>query len=271
MLQIAPPTITIILPCYNEQALLRANTTVVANHLNTLKDQYSWEILIVNDGSSDSTGDIADELAAENPNIRTLHNPTNYGVGKSIRRGIENTQSDVVITLDVDLSYDVNHIDQMLDSLIDTQAKMVLASPYMRGGTVANVPFIRRFFSVWGNRFLKIFIKGNFSTITSMARAYDGPFIRSLKFDSTGLDLMPEMLHKSLLLDAKVIEVPGRLDWGPQLAYADTRVSSLKIIRHVGSTLKTGYTLRPTYFLMMSGIAAGIVTLNVVILAKLAS
>lgn len=271
MLQIAPQTMTIILPCYNEQALLRTNATLVANHLDTLNEQFAWDILIVNDGSSDSTGDIANDLAAENPNIRTLHHPTNYGVGKAIRHGIENTQSDIVITLDVDLSYDVNHINQMLDSLINTQAKMVLASPYMRGGSVANVPFIRRFFSVWGNRFLKFFVQGNYSTITSMARAYDGPFIRSVTFNSTGLDLMPEMLHKSLLLDAKVVEVPARLDWGPQLAYSDTRVSSLKIIQHVGSTLKTGYTLRPTYFLMMSGIAAGIVALNIVFLARLAS
>ena len=264
------PLISVILPCYNEQALLRANTTEIVDYLTTLEGQYRWEILIINDGSADSTGDIAEELATEFPQIRTLHHPTNFGVGQALRFGFSNTRADYVITLDVDLSYDVQHIGEMLTQLKNTHAKMVLASPYMEGGTVSNVPFVRRILSVMGNRFLKFFVRGEYSTITSLVRAYDGPFIRSLDLRSVGLDLMPEILHKSLVMNAKVIECPGRLDWGPQLEYSDSRVSSIRLIKHIGSTIKSGFALRPVYFLLVPGIAAGIFTLYMLILSGLA-
>ena len=262
--------LSVILPCYNEQALLRDNTKQIVDYLIALEDQFRWEILIVNDGSSDSTGDIADQLAAEYPNIRILHQPTNFGVGQALRLGFSNSRADYVVTLDVDLSYDVRHIGEMLNKLQSSHAKMVLASPYMKGGSVSNVPFVRRVLSKLGNRFLKFFVRGNYSTITSMARAYDGPFIRALDLRSVGLDLMPEILHKSLVMHAKVVECPARLDWGPQLEYADTRVSSMKLVKHVGSTVKSGFRFRPVYFLVIPGIAAGVVALYMTFLTALA-
>ena len=57
------PSITIIAPCYNEEAILENNINKIAGYLNSIKDKYSWEILIVNDGSKDRTGYIADELS----------------------------------------------------------------------------------------------------------------------------------------------------------------------------------------------------------------
>lgn len=259
--------ISVILPCYNEQALLYANAMEIADYLKTIEDQYRWEILIINDGSSDATGKIAEQLATENPNIRTLHHPTNFGVGQALRFGFSNTHGDYVVTLDVDLSYDVRHIGELISKLQSTHAKMALASPYMKGGSVINVPVLRRVLSILGNRFLKFFVRGSYSTITSMARAFDGPFIRSLDLRAVGLDLMPEILHKSLVLHAKVVEVPARLDWGPQLAHAAERASSMKLVRHVGSTVKSGFSLRPVYFLAVPGVVTGLLALYSTFLA----
>lgn len=259
----SPPLVSIILPCYNEEALLEENVTQIVNYIETIEEPYEWEILIINDGSKDATGTIADQLASRFNIVHALHHPTNFGVGQAMRFGIANTKGDYVITLDVDLSYDVNHISEFLQKIKETHAKVVLASPYMEGGVIRNVPFVRRLLSVMGNRFLKIFVRGKFSTLTSIARAYDGPFVRSLKLRSIGLDLMPEALYKSMMANARIVEVAGRLDWGPQLAHADTRSSSMRLFKHINSTIMSGFVFSPVVFFIFPGLLIGLFALYV--------
>lgn len=65
--------ITIILPCYNEEAIIETNLKTITEYLNN--SNFNYEILIINDGSSDRTGDIADELEKGTKNIRVIHHP----------------------------------------------------------------------------------------------------------------------------------------------------------------------------------------------------
>ena len=248
------PLLSIILPVYNEAALLRDHVEQIREYLISLEARYRWEVLIINDGSTDDTGRIADALDAVYDRIRVLHHPTNFGVGQALRFGFVNTLGDYVITLDVDLSYDVKHIEEMVEKMNEEHAKVVLASPYMQGGSISNVPTLRKILSTWGNRFLKIFSHGNLSTLTSMVRVYDGPFIRSMDLRSMGLDLMPETLYKAMVVRAKIVEVPGRLDWGPQLAHGEFRQSSMRVLRQINSTLMSGFVFRPMYFFILPGI-----------------
>jgi len=124
----------------------------------------------------------------------------------------------------------------------------------MEGGSINRVPTLRKVLSILGNRFLKFFSHGGWSTLTSMVRAYDGPFIRSIDLRSMGLDLMPEMLYKAMILRAKIVEIPGRLDWGPQLEYGAARTSSMRILRHISSTVLSGFAFRPMYFFILPGL-----------------
>ena len=257
------PLISVILPVYNEEALLRKNVEIICAHLESLEDCYRWELLIVNDGSADDSGKIADELAVEFEKLRVLHHPTNFGVGQALRFGFANTLGEYVVTMDVDLSYDVHHINEMVEKLRQTHAKIVLASPYMPGGSINNVPTLRKVLSILGNRFLRFFSQGNLSTLTSMVRVYDGPFVRSMDLRSMGLDLMPESLYKAMVLRAKIVETPGRLDWAPQLAFADTRISSMRIMRHVNSTVMSGFAFRPVYFFILPGLFLAIFSIYV--------
>ena len=248
------PLLSIILPVYNEAALLRDHVEQIREYLTSLEARYRWEVLIINDGSADETGQIADELDAAYDGVKALHHPTNFGVGQALRFGFVNTLGDYVITLDVDLSYDVRHIEEMVEKMKEEHAKVVLASPYMQGGSITNVPTLRKFFSIWGNRFLKFFSHGNLSTLTSMVRVYDGPYIRSMDFRSMGLDLMPETLYKAMVVRAKIVEVPARLDWGPQLALGESRQSSMRLFRQINSTIMSGFVFRPMFFFILPGI-----------------
>ena len=87
-------TISILLPAYNEEKNLQATVEEV---VKALGDRFqAYEILVVDDCSSDRTGQIADSLAAANPNIKVLHNETNKGFGYSYRRGVAAAVCDYV-------------------------------------------------------------------------------------------------------------------------------------------------------------------------------
>ena len=152
------PFVSVIIPAYNEEVLLKANVSEIYGYISALKHQYRWEVLIVDDGSSDQTGAIADEIARGNEDIRVLHHPRNFGLGQALKFGFANTNGDYVITMDVDLSYDVEHIAELLEAIRKTHSKIVLASPFMEGGTIRNVPLVRKTLSILGNRFLRISI-----------------------------------------------------------------------------------------------------------------
>jgi glycosyltransferase involved in cell wall biosynthesis len=220
-------------------------------------------MLVVNDGSTDGTREIANAFASTHQNVRVLHHPVNFGLGQALKFGFANTRGDYVVTLDVDLSYDVEHLDELLAKIRETYAKIVLASPYMKGGSIRNVPKLRQILSMLGNRFLRIFVKGHFSTLTSMVRIYDGPFIRSLDLRAMGMDVMPETLYKAMVLRARIEEMPARLDWGPQLEYGKGRSSSMRLVKHVFSTVLSGFVFRPFLFFVAPGILIGAFSLYV--------
>jgi hypothetical protein len=123
----------------------------------------------------------------------------------------------------------------------------------MPGGRVTSVPWLRRFLSVSGNRFLRILAKGNISTLTCMVRAYDGPFLRSLVLRATSMALMPEIIFKTMMLNGRIHEIPAHLDWSRQVAQVQ-RVSSMHIRRQIGATVLSGFLFRPVLFLILPGL-----------------
>ena len=246
------PLVSIVLPCYNEATILQRNLETLCAHLRTLEDRYSWELVVINDGSADKTGEIADAFAKGKESIRVYHHRTNFGLGQAFKFAFGKCRGDYIVTLDIDLSYSPDHIDRLLEKITKTGAKMVLASPYMEGGKISNVPRLRRFLSINANRFLSFFAHGNISTLTCMVRAYDGNYIRGLKLRATGMDIMPETIYKTMVTRARIEQIPAHLDWGPQ---AETgRISSMRILKHIISTLLSGFILRPFMFFVLPGL-----------------
>ena len=251
------PLLSVIVPVFNEQALLESHLQKVYDYLQALAPEFRTEIVIVNDGSIDNSTEITKQFAASHDNVFALHHPKNFGLGQAMRFGFNNTHGDYVVTMDIDLSYDVEHIGELARAIRDRRAKIVLASPYMKGGSIRNVPWLRRTLSIWGNRFLSFFVRGHYSTLTSMMRAYDGDFIRTVNLRAMGMDIMPETVHKSMILGGSIVEIPGRLDWGPQRIYSDNRVSSMRIVRHLFATILAGFIFRPFMFFIIPGLLIG--------------
>ena len=76
-------------------------------------------------------GDVAEKFASQN-NIRVIHHPVNLNLGHALQTGFRHSKGDVIVVMDVDLSYSVEHIETMVDKLVETCADIVIASPYMK-------------------------------------------------------------------------------------------------------------------------------------------
>jgi glycosyltransferase involved in cell wall biosynthesis len=248
------PLVSIVLPAFNEAALLEDNFRALHTYLETLAARFRFEFLVVNDGSIDATPQIIDALARQHSNVVALHHPSNFGLGQAFKTAFAQSRGDYVVTLDIDLSYSPDHVGLLLDEISRSKAKLVLASPYMKGGRISHVPWLRRTLSIWANRFLSFFAHGNLSTLTCMVRAYDGRFVRQLVHRSTGMDIMPETVYKSMIMRAHIRQVPAHLDWSRQVAVGLKRRSSMRILRQIFATLISGFVFRPFMFFILPGL-----------------
>ena len=247
------PYISIIAPCYNEEAILELNINTIIKYMEGKDHKYQWEILIINDGSKDATGAIADALAIKNNHVRVIHHPTNLNLGNALQTGFRNSKGEIIVVLDIDLSYAVDYIEQMTDKLIETSADIVIASAYMKGGKVTAVPFMRSVMSKYVNRFMRFAAQDKYYTFTGMVRAYRKSYILTVNLKTKDYEIMPEIIYKSMILRAKIVEIPTHLDWTEQNKFAGKRTSSLRVFRSFFSGLMSGFIFRPYIFFMGIG------------------
>jgi len=246
-------SLSIILPCFNEEAIIRQNVLQVLSYLESKKNKYSYEILLINDGSKDRTGEIADTLETEFSGIRVVHHPVNLNLGNAIQTGIRHAKGDVLVVLDIDLSYSPDHIELMVDKLVEASADVVIASPYMHGGKVIAVPFTRKIMSKWVNRLMAIASQEKYHTFTGMVRAYKREFIRHVNLKTKDYEINPEIMYKSMILRARIVEVPAILDWTQQNKVANKRVSSIRVFRGIFSGMMSAFIFRPYFFFVSIG------------------
>ena len=245
--------VSVIIPCYNEEAILDQNLTTIIKYLESISSKYSWEIIVVNDGSKDNTGLIASEFAQRYNSINVINHATNLNLGNALQTGFRNSKGDVIVVLDADLSYSVEYIEKMVDKLVETCADIVIASPYMKGGKVTAVPFLRKLMSSWVNKFMRIAAQDKYHTYTSMVRAYRSGFIKTLNLKTKDYEISPEILYKAMILRAKVVEIPAHLDWTEQNKFSGKRTSSIRLIRSFFSGIMSGFIFRPYIYFIAIG------------------
>ena len=245
--------ITILLPCYNEEVILLPNISLIIDYLRSKNQKYKWEIIIVDDGSKDKTGIIADEFEKQYENIRVIHHPTNLNLGNALKTGFKNAKGDIIVVLDIDLSYSVDHIEILVDKLVDTSSDIVVASPYMPGGKVTDVPFTRRIMSRWVNQIMRIAAQDKYYTYTGMVRAYRKDFINTVNLKTKDYEINPEILYKAMILRARIIEIPAHLNWTEQNKYKGKRVSSIRMLRGFFSGIMSSFIFRPYIFFLAIG------------------
>jgi len=110
-----PLSISVFFPCYNEEIIVEALTEKALRVLRRISDDF--EIIIVNDGSTDRTGEIADVLADRDPDVRAVHNHPNLGYGGALLRGFREAGKLWVFYTDGDGQFDLEEIEKLFPLL----------------------------------------------------------------------------------------------------------------------------------------------------------
>jgi glycosyltransferase involved in cell wall biosynthesis len=202
--------LSVVIPMFNEAENAEATLRRVEEALVSFEGTY--EIVAVNDGSLDGTLDILKEVERRNRKVRVVSYSRNAGRGKALRAGFSEARGTVVVSIDADLSYDPRYILDLIGALQEEEdVDLVLASPYMPGGGVDGVPFLRLWVSKTGNKILRFAMPNRIYTSTGIFRAYRKRVLDSLELESDGKEIHLEILSKAIALGYRVKEVPSIL------------------------------------------------------------
>ncbi|HET9869086.1 MAG TPA: glycosyltransferase, partial [bacterium] len=148
MKKLSTPKVLIVVPTYNERKNLPALYARIRRHAGRA------HLLVVDDGSPDGTGELADSMAAKDPGVRVLHRGRKMGLGTAYVAGFRYAlrhRYDLVLAMDADLSHDPANIPRMIGLMKDRD--LVIGSRYVKDGGMVNWGLGRFFISKFANSF----------------------------------------------------------------------------------------------------------------------
>lgn len=194
------PIISVIIPAYNEEGTIKEIINKV------LSINLNYEIVAIDDGSSDNTGAILDETASANhEKIKVIHQ-SNQGKGMAIRRALKEVKGDIVIIQDADLEYDPQDIIKVTEPIINGEADVVYGSR-----VIGNNPWFN-FLYYLGGRFLSVVTNMLYGTgITDEPTCYKAiktEILRNIDLKCTGFEFCAEVTAKLAKAGYRIKEVP---------------------------------------------------------------
>ncbi|MEI9475469.1 MAG: glycosyltransferase [Deltaproteobacteria bacterium] len=200
--------LSVVIPMFNEAENVEETLRRVEEALVSFPGSY--EIVPVNDGSVDGTLEILNKVAARDSKIKVASYPKNIGRGKALRTGFRKSTGDIVVSIDADLSFAPSYILNLVNVLRnEPDVDFVLGSPYVPGGEMRNVPFLRLWISKLGNMVLRHIMPVRYST--GVFRGYRRKVLDSLELESDDKEIHLEILSKALALGYRVKEIPATL------------------------------------------------------------
>ena len=201
-----PLDIVVVTPTYNERDNLPILAAGVLAHPG-------FRMLVVDDGSPDGTGEIAEELARTHPGrVEVMHRTGPRGLGRSYIDGLRHalrSGADLVFQMDADLSHNPEYLPRIAEAA--SQYDVVIGSRYLTGVSVVNWPLHRIFLSAFANRYVRAVTRISVADCTSGYRCWRREALERLPLDSmvsNGYAFIVEMLYEASRRGCRIGEVP---------------------------------------------------------------
>jgi dolichol-phosphate mannosyltransferase len=198
--------VLVVIPTYDEVENLRPIIDRVRTAVPTA------DVLVVDDGSPDGTGDLADRIAASDPHVTVLHRTTKAGLGAAYLHGFAvalDRGYDVIGELDADGSHQPEQLPDLLAAL--THADLVIGSRWVPGGSVVNWPLSRRVLSIGGNLYARLLLGIPVRDITAGYRLFRRTTLETIDLhsvESAGYIFQADLAFRTVRAGLRVVEVP---------------------------------------------------------------
>ena len=218
------PAAWLVLPTYNEADNLEPIVRAALPQLAAGAAEH--HLLVVDDGSPDGTGAIADRLAAELEPVEVLHRAAKSGIGPAYLAGFAHALergAERVLEMDADFSHDPRDIHRLLVAC-EQGADLVLGSRYVRGGGVTDWGLLRRAVSRGGSLYAQVLLRVPVRDLTGGFKCFRREVLDAIDLSAIGADgygFQIEMTYRALQAGFHVQEVP--------IVFRDRRVGSSKM------------------------------------------
>jgi dolichol-phosphate mannosyltransferase len=210
----------LVLPTYNEVENLESIVRAVREQLPPAR-----RVLVVDDGSPDGTGELADRLAGRHDDVEVLHRARKEGLGPAYVAGFERALDGgaaLVAQMDADFSHDPGDLPRLLAAAED--ADLVLGSRYVDGGGVADWGAVRRLISRGGSAYARTVLGLGVRDLTGGFKVFRREVLERIdlkSISSLGYAFQVETTYRALRAGFRVVEVP--------IVFADRRVGESKM------------------------------------------
>jgi dolichol-phosphate mannosyltransferase len=204
------PSAWLVLPTYNEaenlERIVRASLPELARGTS------DHHILVVDDGSPDGTGEIADRLAAEFEQVEVLHRTVKEGLGRAYLAGFERaiaSGADLVLEMDADFSHDPRDLPRLIEA--SAGADLVLGSRYVRGGGVTDWGLFRRMLSRGGSWYARVILGVPVRDLTGGFKCFHRRTLEGIDYRDThadGYGFQIEITYRAIKAGFRVKEIP---------------------------------------------------------------
>ncbi len=214
----------IVLPTYNE----RENLRHALARIREVADGHGIQLhtLIVDDASPDGTGELADQLAGELPDVSVLHRAGKEGLGRAYIAGFRHALdmgAELLFEMDADLSHDATYLPHFL-RLVDKGADVVLGSRYVKGGGVENWGLARKVISRGGCLYAQLILGLPYRDLTGGYKCFRRRVLEAIDLDgidTRGYGFQIEMTFRAHQLGFRIVELP--------IVFVDRKVGESKM------------------------------------------
>jgi dolichol-phosphate mannosyltransferase len=214
----------LVLPTYNEADNLEAFVAAVQDKLPA-----AARILVVDDNSPDGTGEIADRIAVDNPNLSVLHRERKEGLGPAYIAGFRHALDEgaaYVVEMDSDFSHDPAYLPRLLEA--GRRADLAIGSRYVDGGGVSEWTALRRAISRGGSAYARLVLGVKVRDLTGGFKCFRREVLEAIDLDtveSRGYAFQVEMTYRTIRKGFEVVEVP--------IVFRDRRAGTSKMDRSI--------------------------------------